>query len=98
MCPNCNAPLEQCLCHQNTAIPTGGMVRLRKETKGRKGSTVTVITGIPLNDSELTDFCTHLKKRCGSGGTIKEGVIEIQGDHGTILREELAKQGWKVKG
>jgi translation initiation factor 1 len=97
MCPNCSAPLEKCLCHQKTQVPTEGIVRIRKETKGRKGSTVTVITGIPLHDPELTEFCTRLKKRCGSGGTVKDGAIEIQGDHGTLLREELSKHGWKVQ-
>lgn len=97
MCPNCNAPLEKCVCQQTTAVQTDGIVRIRKETKGRNGGIVTVITGVPLAGPELTEFCTRLKKRCGSGGTLKEGTIEIQGDHRTLLQEELVKQGWKVR-
>jgi translation initiation factor 1 len=68
-----------------------------RETKGRKGKGVTVITGVPLPPTELTELGAALKKLCGSGGTVKGGVIEIQGDHRDRLVEELAKRGWTVK-
>jgi translation initiation factor 1 len=58
---------------------------------------VTVITGVPLAGEELARFATELKKRCGSGGTLKGGTIEIQGDHRDQLVAELAQRGWKVK-
>jgi translation initiation factor 1 len=68
-----------------------------RETKGRRGKSVTVITGVPLGRSDLAKLGRELRKRCGSGGTVKDGVIEIQGDHRDILVEELGARGWKVK-
>ena len=73
------------------------MVRVGRETKGRKGKGVTLITGVPLNRSELSVLGKQLKKKWGSGGTIKAGVIEIQGDHCDTVVEELNRQGWKTK-
>jgi translation initiation factor 1 len=72
-------------------------VRIGRETKGRSGKGVTVITGVPLTGDELTKLAAELKKRCGSGGTVKDGAIEIQGDHRDFLTAELARRGWKVK-
>jgi translation initiation factor 1 len=77
--------------------PSDGTVRLRREVKGRSGGTVIVITGIPLGAAELKDLAGALKKRCGCGGTIKDGVIEIQGDHRDTLLSELQARGYKVK-
>ena len=77
--------------------PSDGTVRLRREVKGRGGGTVIVITGIPLADSALRELAGALKKRCGCGGTTKEGVIEIQGDHRDLLQEELQTRGYRVK-
>ena len=74
-----------------------GTVRLRREVKGRGGGTVIVITGIPLTDSALKELAGVLKKRCGCGGTVKEGVIEIQGDHRDTLLQELQARGYRVK-
>jgi translation initiation factor 1 len=68
-----------------------------RQTKGRKGKGVTVITGVPLPPAELKELGTQLKKRGGSGGTVKDGVIEIQGDHRDRLVEELSGRGWTVK-
>jgi len=68
-----------------------------RETKGRKGKGVTIITGVPLAHEEMQALATLLKKRCGSGGTLKDGVIEIQGDHRDLVVEELQKRGWNVK-
>jgi len=74
-----------------------GVVRVGRETKGRKGKGVTVITGVPLAGAALEEFATRLKRRCGSGGTVHEGVIEIQGDHRDALQAELGKLGYQVK-
>jgi len=72
-------------------------VRVGRETQGRKGKGVTVITGVPLAGDALEDLATRLKKRCGSGGTVHQGVIEIQGDHRDALVAELARLGYTVK-
>jgi translation initiation factor 1 len=72
-------------------------VRVGRETKGRKGKGVTVITGVPLAGGELEALATRLKKRCGSGGTVHAGSIEIQGDHRDALVTELARLGYTVK-
>ncbi|MDR3580432.1 MAG: stress response translation initiation inhibitor YciH [Oryzomonas sp.] len=77
--------------------PADGTVRLRREVKGRGGGTVIVITGVPLKGEALKDLAGALKKRCGSGGTVKEGVIEIQGDHRETLLKELESRGYQVK-
>ena len=72
-------------------------MRVGRETTGRKGKGVSVITGLAMNAADLEALCTQLKKRCGSGGTVREGVIEIQGDHRDTLIAELAKQGIVAK-
>jgi len=98
MCPVCSKPLSACVCHQNKPVAVSdGVVRVQRETKGRKGKGVTLITGVPLGPDELTGFAKQLKMKCGSGGTIKNGVIEIQGDHCDLIMAELKKQGWVVK-
>ena len=98
MCPDCGKPKATCACRQQKPISKGdGIVRIRRETKGRKGKGVTVITGIPLDHQSLRKLAKRLKQRCGAGGTLKEGVIEIQGDHRDLVVEELEKQGYKVK-
>lgn len=74
-----------------------GIVRLRREVKGRGGGTVIVISGIPLSPSEVKELAGVLKKKCGCGGTVKDGVIEIQGDHRDALSKELQARGFKVK-
>lgn len=79
------------------AKPSDGFVRLRREVKGRGGGTVIVISGIPLSASEIKELAGVLKKKCGCGGTIKDGVIEIQGDHRDTLSTELQTRGFKVK-
>ena len=98
MCPGCSKPVAECICRQNKA-PTGGdgIVRVKLDTKGRKGKGVTVITGVPLGLAELTELGKQLRRKCGSGGTVKDGVLEIQGDHCEMVMEELKKQNWTVK-
>lgn len=74
-----------------------GIVRIKRETAGRKGKGVTTVHGVPLEEKALKTLAQALKKRCGSGGALKEGVIEIQGDHREVLRAELEKRGFSVK-
>ncbi|MNP04267.1 translation initiation factor Sui1 [compost metagenome] len=96
-CPDCGKPVAECICKQ-ALIPAGdGIARVRRETKGRGGKTVTTVTGVPLAEDALKDLATALKKRCGTGGSLKDGVIEIQGDHVELLLEELAKRGFKTR-
>jgi translation initiation factor 1 len=73
------------------------MVRVERQTKGRRGKGVTVVTGVPLDETALKELAQQLKAKCGAGGTVKAGVIEIQGDHRDALLEELRKRGWTVK-
>jgi translation initiation factor 1 len=82
---------------RRSSTPADGIVRVGRETKGRRGKGVSVITGVPLGESDLKDLAKQLKRLCGSGGTVKDGVIEIQGDHRDRLVEELTKRGWTVK-
>jgi translation initiation factor 1 len=83
--------------HNVQAVPNDGTVRLRRETKGRGGGTVISITGVPLAGLALKELAGVLKKRCGCGGTVKDGVIEIQGDHRDTLLQELESRGYRVK-
>ena len=78
-------------------VPADGIVRVSRETKRRKGKGVTLITGVPLEGAELDDLARSLKQKCGCGGAVKDGVIEIQGDHRDSLIQELEKRGYKVK-
>ncbi len=74
-----------------------GIVRIMRDRKQRGGKTVTVITGVPADDDALTALAQQLKKLCGSGGTVKDGVIEIQGDHREKVQAKLTELGYKVK-
>jgi translation initiation factor 1 len=96
-CPDCSQPVDACICKQ-TLIPDGdGIARVRRESKGRGGKTVTTISGVPLAIDALQELASALKKRCGCGGSLKDGVIEIQGDHVELLIAELIKRGFKAK-
>lgn len=98
ICPGCSQPIGQCRCQSSSVtLKTDGIVRIQRETKGRKGKGVTIITGIPLLADELKVLAKTLKQKCGTGGTVKNGVIEIQGDHREMLLAELQNLGWKVK-
>jgi translation initiation factor 1 len=100
MCPGCNKPIAKCVCQkkQSQSIPKNdGIVRLMRETKGRKGKGVILITGVPLNNDGLKKLAKSLKQKCGSGGSLKNGIIEIQGDHRDVLEKELSRLGYKVK-
>lgn len=96
-CPVCCQPAIACIC-KNVLLNEGdGIVRVRKETKGRGGKIVTTIMGINLSQEKLKGLVTSLKRRCGTGGTLKQGIIEIQGDHVDLLLAELSHRGFKVK-
>ncbi len=96
MCPDCGQPLKQCRCSQTKVAPAGdGIVRLGRAK--RKGKGVTTISGLPLEGKELTQLAKKLKQLCASGGSIKEGIVEIQGDHREKLQTELKKLGYTVK-
>ncbi len=100
-CPACRRPLAECECNEQAEqarlAELDGIVRIRRETSGRKGKGVTTLEGIPLPAAELKTLAKELKKRCGTGGAIKEGVVEIQGDHRELLKGELEKRGYQVK-
>ena len=97
-CQDCRHPVGACTCRAHAPAPAGdGIVRVGRETKGRKGAGVTVIIGVPLGGRELAALASGLKKRCGSGGTVRDGIIEIQGDHRDALLSELGRLGYRVK-
>ena len=100
MCPDCRQALASCLCKQQAlaALPKGdGVVRVSRETKGRGGKSVTLVKGLSLDPASLAQVGKQLKGACGSGGTVKDGVIEVQGDHCDTVVELLRKQGYQVK-
>jgi translation initiation factor 1 len=98
MCNSCSKPIKKCVCkQQKLSFPTDGIVRVSRETKGRKGKGVTVIKGVDLNPLALAKLGKDLKIKCGSGGTVKNGIIEIQGDHTAQVLELLKKEGFTVK-
>jgi translation initiation factor 1 len=76
------------------APPAGGRVKVRRETAGRRGKAVTTISGVPLADDALRQLAGRLKKRCGVGGSAKDGVIELQGDHRDVVMEVLRGEGY----
>ncbi|HKE11873.1 MAG TPA: translation initiation factor Sui1 [Myxococcota bacterium] len=98
ICPNCGRPAGDCVCRASPRAPRGdGVVRVRREVQGRHGKTVTTISGVPLSEDALRTLASELKRRCGTGGSAKEGLIEIQGDHREFLVAELTARGYVVK-
>ncbi len=95
-CPRCGHPADACAC-STTPGATGGPIRVRRETKGRKGKGVTVVLGLALPPDELKTLARRLKRVCGSGGTVKGDTIEIQGDHRDRVVEELIRAGYDAK-
>lgn len=97
-CRNCQRPVNACVCKKGTpGKASAGPVRVSRETAGRKGKGVTVITGLGLVGEPLETLATELKKRCGSGGTVTGDRIEIQGDHRDTIVAELIKRGFAAK-
>lgn len=97
MCPDCRQPVARCRCGQ-PAVPRGdGVLRVSRESKGRGGKTVTLVRGARLDAEGLAALGKRLRTACGSGGTVKDGVIEVQGDHVERVIETLQAQGHQVK-
>lgn len=98
MCPSCRRPIDQCACTKQAPIAAGdGIVRVSRETQGRKGKGVTVVRGLGLEAEALAELGRELKAACGSGGTVKDGVIEIQGEHRDRIVQRLQAAGMTVK-
>jgi len=100
ICPGCRRPAGQCACQdqRGKSVRAGaGAVRVSRQTQGRGGKAVTLITGLPLGDDALATLAGELKRRCGSGGTVREGVIEIQGEHRDTLVTELCQRGYAAR-
>ena len=107
-CPSCGKRLDRCSCSSPrtstptstraaSALPRDGVVRILRESKGRGGKGVSLIAGLPLKASELAALASELKRQCGTGGTVRGDVIEIQGDFRERLRDELTRRGYTVK-
>ena len=98
MCPACRQPVAACSCAQQPRAPTNdGVVRVSRESKGRGGKTVTLVRGLALDESALAALGKHLRSACGSGGTVKDGVLEVQGDHAERVITLLQAEGFVVK-
>ncbi|MBT9506316.1 translation initiation factor Sui1 [Rhodoferax sp.] len=98
MCPVCRKPVSSCVCSSTPARPASdGVVRVSRETKGRGGKGVTLVRGLALDPLALAALGKQLKTACGSGGTVKDGTIEVQGDHCDRVIEALKAQGFVVK-
>lgn len=98
ICPTCRQPVTACQCKAASAKPVGdGNVRVSRETKGRAGKGVTVVKGLPLDAAALVTLGKQLRTACGSGGTAKDGTLEIQGDHVERVMELLKGKGFSVK-
>ncbi len=97
MCPDCRQAVAVCVCSRAGIAPQGGPVRVTRQTKGRGGKTVTVVSGLPLDAAALVQLAKQLKAACGSGGTVKDGTIEVQGDHADLLVAVLQKHGHAAK-
>ncbi|WP_322049391.1 translation initiation factor Sui1 [Paraburkholderia sp. J67] len=99
MCPECRHPVAECVCKTMAKTqPAGdGVVRVLLEKKGRGGKSVTVVKGVALDAAGVAALGKQLRAACGSGGTVKDGVIEIQGDHCERVIEALKKSGHSVK-
>jgi translation initiation factor 1 len=97
MCPHCSRAIDACACAA-LAKPAGdGNVRVSRDSKGRSGKVVTVVRGLPLDAAALSLLGKELRCACGSGGTVKDGVIEVQGDHVLRILELLVAKGWKAR-
>ena len=97
MCPTCRKPIADCVCDAPLRPVGDGIVRVSRETKGRGGRAVTVVRGLMLDDVALAALGKRLRTACGSGGTVKDGVLEIQGDHAERAMGLLTAEGFVVK-
>jgi len=102
ICPKCQSPISACKCKKKRTEPksqvkSDGILRIRREVKGRKGKTVTTISGFDLDNKALNLLSKQLKQHCGTGGSVKDGVVIIQGDHRDTVKGLLEGQGYLVK-
>jgi translation initiation factor 1 len=102
ICPSCQKPVSKCSCKKKKSksqpnIKIDGIIRIQRELKGRKGKTVTIVSGFQIKADELKNLAAQLKRHCGTGGSVKDGVIIIQGDHRDTLVTELKNRGFKTK-
>jgi translation initiation factor 1 len=99
VCPACRRAKSKCVCAEThkTEIRGDGNVKVRRETAGRGGKTVTTITGLALNHGQLQTLLKELKRVCGAGGSLKDWVLEVQGDHCEAVIRELLKRGIRAK-
>jgi translation initiation factor 1 len=96
-CPACRQPVAQCTCRPSPVVAGDGVVRVSRQSKGRGGKTVTLVKGLALDATALALLGKQLRTACGSGGTVKDGVIEVQGDHCDLVMAALVKQGHQPK-
>jgi len=95
MCPSCRQPVAVCVCAKQSRAHAGdGIVRVSRESKGRGGKTVTLVRGLSLDDTTLAALSKRLRSACGTGGTVKDGVIEVQGDHAERVITLLQAEGF----
>ncbi len=98
MCPGCGKQKDKCICGEKSKSAKGdGVIRVRREVKGRKGKTVTTVSGVPLGADGLKELASKLKRKLGTGGAVKDGIIEIQGNHCDVIIAELKKEGYASK-
>lgn len=99
ICPNCSKPIKECVCRQlqRNALPvTSGKVKIRHETAGRKNKGTTIIYNLPLSIEQLDKLAKNLKSTFGTGGTVKDHTIELQGDQRARVAVELRRLGYPV--
>ncbi len=97
-CPSCRRALAACLCRAQSINPMAvGPVRVGRQNKGRGGKTVTLVSGLPPDADALAALGKRLRSACGAGGTLKDGVLEVQGDHVQRVMALLQSEGWSVK-
>jgi translation initiation factor 1 len=102
ICPSCQKPISKCTCKKKkpktqTNLKIDCIIRVQREVKGRKGKTVTTVSGFQMNADEIKNLAAQLKRCCGTGGSVKDGIIIIQGDHRDTIVNELKNRGFKAK-
>lgn len=98
LCPKCKQLKTTCTCKSEPSLPSKStVIRVGRETKGRRGKGVTIISDLPLDENGVTELATKMKTRLGTGGTVKEGRTEIQGEHRDRIVAELEGMGYRVK-
>jgi translation initiation factor 1 len=102
ICPSCQKPISKCTCKKKKPksqpnLKIDCIIRVQREVKGRKGKTVTTVSGFQMNADEIKNLAAQLKRCCGTGGSVKDGIIIIQGDHRDTIVNELKNRGFKAK-